>query len=1617
MNNMTRSVLSASDVLKSASEAGVQFSIFNGNLRLKLPKDGVAPDLLDGIKLHKPEILALLQKSLQREAQSVPDIVHSDQNKRVKLTDLQESIWIAEKLADTAGLSNYCSVTSMDSKPDIDALDHAYKRIIERHIPLRTSIKEDQIGSVYQTILQNFNAEVICIEQDTDDSKEFDRFLKRVSRREFDFANELKLLLYLVEIDDHDFRLVIVTHHLFTDGWSIGLLMDEITFFYNQYLGLEPRNLPEIEATYFDYAAWANNRKQSGQLLSALNYWENRLKEAPVIHALPLDRSRPLALSFEVASLYSVIPSTQLNEIKSFAVKQGVTLYTLMLAAYIVVLTKYSGESRHVIGTSVANRDKEVLSPLIGLFTHTMPMMFEVDSAATFTELLKVVQKNYLADMQYQGIPIEDIIRRIGHDTSTLSYAPLMQIAFFVQNNDFSELALHGINSETSFVKTNVSLYDLGLSITEVNESLELEWTYSKDLFNPTTVERLAAHYNTLVEQLVKFSDRPLNSIQMMSEGELATIAERFSHNDALEDAVSKSIERLRQQNTPLLTHKLFEKCVERYPEKIAVWSVDSSFTYHKLNTRANQLAHWIVRQPGFTPGSIVGVALEKSVDLIIALLAVMKAGGAYLPLDPKFPPSRLAYMQADSNVALVLGERQSLGNISGDSCRIACLDDLELVEELARQSTVAPDIDISEHQLVYVLYTSGSTGQPKGVMIEHHSLVIFLLSVSNEPGITVNDRLLAISSISFDIHTLEIFLPLTTGATLYFASSEEYADQSSLSNLITREGISIMQATPSTWRILLDSGWQPIAPIKALCGGEALPEDIKDRLIRNGNLELWNMYGPTEATVWCCTKRIDSIITLGRPTAGAHLYVLDEQMESVAIGVRGQLYIGGSCLARGYMNLPALTQETFVQDISRIQLEPRLYRTGDYVKWTEEGELVYLGRGDSQVKIRGHRIEISEITKVVNDLPYVREAAVVVREGKQGGKFLASYIVPHDSSFTAHRIRTDISEQLPEYMVPTVIEMLELIPHTPNGKVDYERLKKMEIQSNHRAPVHPTTPTQRLLAELWEAVLPVTVGDIGIHDSFYSLGGNSMSALVFVARAKAKGLRIKPSELMKYPTIAQLEEVCSKGGVVVAYSAFTGEAPLTVDQKSILYLPVTRDCYFINVILDTPYSVKPDVLAEAMDAVIGAHESLRANFIVDAYGCWKQKIASQAPKQHVPDFNLQNNWEADSTTDVLKGFLGTLHSTMSIHSGPLMSAALVSAANGEQKILFSISHLICDGFSLPIVIEDIFKAYKSLIAGDTVELPAFVSMDKWIFAYDDYIRSQAVQSSLDYWESLPWHRLKPMALDYPQSDLGNTMSTAKTVSLQLEPKFTRLFLSSRLQNLGVDHIEILVHVLACAFTKWTGGEALFVNVFDTGRNLIPDLNENEDLSRTVAAFAIARALFLLNNRKADNMAGLLDTKSQIANIPLRGFSYRMLLHSEENKIVSSRMKNLPTPEIWLNYYGVVDSIKAEQDMPTISSLVDKIDVVSLNPKTPRNRTLFLPWNVSNGKLNMVWEYSDKLHSRETIIRLAELFKSELIKLLEAVHGETGSTDEADSSSITRSEVPKANPVSEVASC
>jgi amino acid adenylation domain-containing protein/thioester reductase-like protein len=727
----------------------------------------------------------------------------------------------------------------------------------------------------------------------------------------------------------------------------------------------------------------------------------------------------------------------------------------------------------------------------------------------------------------------------------SLSYTPLFQVMFSLENAPGEPLALPGLTLDPLEIDIDIAKFDLTLSMEETEQGLKGRLEYSTDLFEARRITRTIGHFQNLLEGILAAPERPISEFPLLSEAERHQLLVEW--NDTQSDYPHDKC-----------IHQLFEAQVEQTPDAVAVVFEQQQLTYEQLNQRANQLARRL-NQLGVEPDVLVGICVERSLEMVVGLLGILKAGGAYVPLDPTYPQERLAFMLSDSQAKVLLTQQRLLGKLPPHQAHIICIDSDSSTEVLTQNGSQETTKNPLASDLAYTIYTSGSTGTPKGVQIPHSAVVNFLKSMQRYPGLTDSDVLLSVTTISFDIAALELYLPLITGARVVIINRELASDGKKLIEQIETCGATVMQATPATWRMLLAAGWQGCPQLKILCGGEALPGDLAIQLLEKGS-SLWNLYGPTETTIWSTAYKVEvpecsnAVVSIGHPIANTQIYLLDSEKQPVPIGITGELHIGGAGLARGYLNRPELTNEKFIDN--PYNPGTRLYKTGDLVRYRSDGNIEYLGRIDHQLKVRGFRIELGEIEAVLNQHPAVRENVVVVREDERGDKRLVAYVVHQpEQTLTITELRSFLKEKLPEYMVPSVFVQLEALPLTPNGKVDRYALPALEQTRPEQEAVYvaPRTPLEQQLAEIWAQVLGLE--KVGIHDNFFDLGGHSLLITQLLAQVRDTfKVNLSLPSLFKEPTVAniaetiQIAELSEPGRKIVTEDAINLKAEAVLD-------------------------------------------------------------------------------------------------------------------------------------------------------------------------------------------------------------------------------------------------------------------------------------------------------------------------------------------------------------------------------------------------------------------------------------------------------------------------------------
>ncbi|NQZ21696.1 MAG: amino acid adenylation domain-containing protein [Colwellia sp.] len=1045
-----------------------------------------------------------------------PIIANADAADRNGLSYAQQRMWFLWQLDPQSAAYNIPTAVRLNGRVDLVVLQQSFDSLIQRHESLRTYFS---LASDEQAI-QNIAAvkPLVITEKDLTALPENEREqqVKKEAVNEsllaFDLTHGPLLRVKLLKLADEQHVLLLTMHHIIADGWSINVLIEEFIRYYDAYSCGTNLDLAPLAIQYSDYALWQRCWLEAGELERQLSYWQNKLGNEHPILELPMDHLRPQAPSYSGARCKLTIDATLFSELKKIAQKHNTTLFVLLLTALKILLYRYSNQSDICVGTPIANRNRSETEGLIGCFINTQVLRTVLNDQTRVSELIQDVRNTVLGAQDHQDLPFAKLVDALKLERSTNHNA-----LFQVMINHQAEIAeieeiitASGLSLQPLDWEKQTTEVDLKLDTWQKGGQLHAAFTYATDLFDESTIERLAQHWQHLLQGIVAKPNQRIAELPLLDPAEQKHIIQNWN-----ETAVD--------YDSSACIHQLFEQQAQHNPDNIALVFEDETLTYRVLNQKANQLAHKL-RALGVTSDTLVGIAVERSLEMVIGLLATLKAGGAYVPLDPDYPQSRLAYMIGDSGIELLLTQRHieeqlTIPTSVNTKLKVLLLDDVLSTGAWVEYSTENLVNHNQATNLAYVIYTSGSTGKPKGVAVPHQGVVNLLASMAKQPGINADDKVLALTSLSFDIAALELYLPLSHGASIVLLDAATSKDPQKIVDIAERAAVSVIQATPSTWKMLMSANASSLLKrCKLLSGGEALSELLSNEILEHSQC-IWNVYGPTETTVWSAIYRIDKHSDkayLGGPIANTIIHILNDELEPQAIGVVGELYISGDGITRGYYNRPELTAENFIPwAFGRDKEEGgRLYRTGDLARYQSDGTIEYVGRIDHQVKIRGFRIELGEIESQLQSHDDIFDAVVLAQEGVSGQQLVA-YIIPNDTklidadsgsdrdiqhSFRAE-LKIHLQQALSEYMVPAHMLLLELFPLTPNGKLDRNALPKADASQLQRAYVIPTTDLEVALVELWQEIL--SLKKIGVTDSFFELGGHSLLMVQLVTQVK----------------------------------------------------------------------------------------------------------------------------------------------------------------------------------------------------------------------------------------------------------------------------------------------------------------------------------------------------------------------------------------------------------------------------------------------------------------------------------------------------------------------------------
>ncbi|MEO8152051.1 MAG: amino acid adenylation domain-containing protein [Rhizobacter sp.] len=1111
---------SLSHLLDRLRAADIRLTLEEGDrLSINAPKGALTPELRseleqskDGIKAHLREV----GQARQSAAQGVRPIARTAD---MPVSHTQARLWFMKQVDPTSAAYNVPGAFRMKGTLDVAALERSLADLVARHESLRTRFAS--VDGVPRCIVEP-GARVQLEHADLSGVPEAQRegesmaLLVALARRPFDVSRCPLLHLSLIRLGPQEHIFGFVLDHIVADGVSTGVLLNELETIYGAQCAGQPHGLLPLAVQYIDYADWQRQWLAGGVLDEQLGYWRQQLRGPVAVLQLPADRPRPPMQTANGARITAQFSRELSDAVRALGRREGTTLFMTLLAAFQVLMHRYTGALDVAVGTAVANRNRSEVERVVGFFANNLVLRGDLSGNPTLRELLGRVREMAAKAYAHQDMPFDLLVETLAPPRA-LDHSPLFQVMFVLHGARVTRLALPGLDCESIEIPMGTARFDLAADVFDVPDGLGVYFEYNTDLFDGQTIARMVDHYRMLLEGFVANLDARISEVPMLAAPERAQLTVEWNRTQA-------------PYASDQVLHQLFEAQAVKNRDAIALRVDQAELSYGELNAQANQLAHHL-RGLGAEPGVLVGLCIERSAQMVVALLAIQKCGAAYVPLDPGFPADRLSYMLSDSGAALLVTAGDAADGIDVPQ-GVKVVDISAQAATLATLSSADSAALAQAHHTAYVIYTSGSTGKPKGVAVHHGALVNFLTSMVHAPGLTPNDVIAAVTTISFDIAGLELYLPWLVGARVALVSREAAADGDALMQQLEASGATVLQATPATWRLLIEAGWKGRPGMRALCGGEALPRDLADALLDRVG-ELWNLYGPTETTIWSTAERVsrEGPITIGTPIANTQVYVLGAGGEPAPIGVSGEICIGGDGVSPGYHRRPELTAERFVPDLFSGRAEATLYRTGDLGRWRTDGRLEHLGRMDHQVKIRGFRIELGEIEVALSAHPAVKQAVVMAREAGAGDLRLVAYVVfKPGEDLTVSDVRRHLRRELPDYMIPSVVAAVDAIPLTPNGKVDRAALPdpfKNAVQAS-RSFVAPSPGVEQTMAEIWRDILQIE--RVGAEDNFFELGGHSLLSLRVTAAVEKKlGWRMDARTLF-FQNLRQVVAMVSAG-------------------------------------------------------------------------------------------------------------------------------------------------------------------------------------------------------------------------------------------------------------------------------------------------------------------------------------------------------------------------------------------------------------------------------------------------------------------------------------------------------
>ena len=1539
--------------------------------------------LLDRLASLSPEqreaLLKQLQKKKSQGAEPRKDAIqrYARDTNRLAMSYAQQRLWFIDQLQSGSASYNISAALRLTGPLDVEALRMSFDEIVLRHEVLRTIFVTDD-GQGRQVINEHQRWELPTISLDTLSSREQEEVIntryKGDSLTSFDLINGPLLRTRLIRLSNIEHVIIVTMHHIISDGWSMGVFIREMALLYDAFRQDKASPLKPLPIQYADYSLWQREWLSGERLERQLSYWKTRLDGVTVLE-LPTDFARPPVHTFKGNNIHFSLDPRLTQQLNELSKKQGVTLFMTLFATLQTLLHRYSGQDDICIGTPIAGRVRPEVESLIGCFVNTLAIRSDLQGNPSFLTLLKQVQQNLTGAYDHQDIPFERLVDELGM-AREMSHTPLFQVMFVLQNATAgSAMSLPELDIEVMPAQSETSKFDITINLREEKGCIKGDWEYRTDLFSEHTIQRMSAHFQNL---LAVFMNDPTTRVDD-AEYLLAQEKQQLLYDW---NATGSDYER----ESDVLD--LFAHIVSQNKDKIAVQKGDERVTYLQLDSMSNHIALALQEKQVLT-GQRVGVCADRSIETIAAILGILKAGAAYVPLDPAYPVERLQYMIEDSQASVIVAHRHLADSLPSAESSILLLDGF--------RTTVEPisglDLRVGPKASAYVMYTSGSTGKPKGIDVVHRNIVR-LVRKTNFMKLDATTCFLQYAPISFDAATLEIWGPLLNGGRIAVAppgnlNAEEYG------SVVKQNAVNTAWLTAALFHYFVEYHLDIFKPLKQLlAGGDVLsPKLVRNVLDEYPHLTLINGYGPTENTTFTCcypmqkVGQVRATVPIGKPVANTKVFVLDKNRKPVAVGIPGELYTSGDGVANGYLNRDELTTDVFVPNPFQSDDDPVLYKTGDLVRYYADGNLEYLGRIDQQVKIRGFRIELSEVEDAVSKINTIREVAVIAREDVPRVKRLVAYYVPVKGvQPTSVELRSELKQSLPEYMIPSVFVGMETLPMTANGKLDRRALPKPETDNDSALQrVPPRTEKEIILADIWAQVL--NLEEIGIRDNFFEMGGDSILSIQIISRAKLAGLHLTTKQVFENQTIEELALVASEAEspILAEQGEVTGEAVLSPIQQWFFDHQFVNEQHWNQSVL---LNIKADSevlfqhLSSALTALVAQHDALRLRFTKKDH-VTVQTFTDCAKSDdngnfRVSEFDL-SHVPADQLSAQITDYCNQVQASLDLQSGPLLAAALIKLPNQEFRLLLVLHHLVVDGVSWRILLEDFNLALDQLHARKEVALGyKTTSYKQWVEALRDSVELGHLNGEFDYWCEITGQDKPKLPFDAESLDTAPRDSAEPNISthsIWLSESFTQSLLRDVNRAYRTEINDILLTALSRTVSDWSGNVDTLLDLEGHGREIF---SEKIDLSRTVGWFTSVYPVRLRYENGRSIQDNLRSVKEQLRHIPGRGFGFGALRYLG-TEVQQQALADAPKADIVFNYLGQFNSILEGSQRFTLASEQRGREH---SPLSEDPHPLSINSHIVGDKLQIDWIYSAEF-SAETITKLARQYVAALEQIID----------------------------------